>query len=253
MTSLTIGLISTACIFGGALLGMSLRRVLPGHHLDEATENTVRLGAGMIATLTALVLGLLVSSAKSSFDVMNAGITQGSAKIIMLDRTLAAYGPDAKEVREDLRHAMAAVIEMVWPKEGDRKSGLMAYEWATSGERFLQKLRALKPVNDEQRQLLAQALQLGRDMTETRWLIIEQAQASLPMPFLVVLLFWLIMLFVTFGMFAPRNATAISVLLVCALSVSAAIFLILEMNRPFAGTIEISDAPMRKALEHLGQ
>ncbi len=255
MSSIAIGLISAGCIFGGVLVGLWLRKVLPEHHLDKDSKDTVKLGAGMIATLTALVLGLLVSSAKSSFDGMNAGITQGGAKIILLDRVLSHYGPETKAVRDQLRRSVIAGIEMVWPEEKEKTgvSGLSAWESATAMENVQDKLRALTPQNDAQRQLLSQAVQLSGDLSQTRWLLIEQAQIALPTPFLVVLLFWLTMLYVTFGLFAPRNATVITVLLICALSVSAAIFLILEMNRPLEGWIKVSGAPMRKALEHLGK
>jgi len=115
------------------------------------------------------------------------------------------------------------------------------------------KLRSLTPTTDAQRQLLSQAEQISNDMLQARWLLIEQAQSALPMPFLVVLLFWLTMLFLSFGLFAPRNATVIIVLLIGAMSVSGAVFIILEMNHPLRGMIKVSSAPMRKALEHLGQ
>src|SRR5947207_10101096 len=128
MNSLTIGLISAGCIFGGVLLGMLLQKVLPEHHLDTPSKDTVKVGAGMLATLTALVLGLLVSSAKSSFDAMNAGIAQTGAKIILLDHVLADYGPETKEIREQVRHTVESVIERIWPAETEGVGGLRAME-----------------------------------------------------------------------------------------------------------------------------
>jgi len=253
MNSLTIGLISVGCIFGGALLGLFLQGLLPEHHLRDSYKDTVKVVAGTIATLSALVLGLLVGSAKSSFDATNTAITQNGAKIILLDRALAAYGPETKEVREQLRPAVAAGIEMFWPEEKNVRSGMTAFERANAMEMIQAKLRALTPTTDAQRQLLSQAEQIGNDMLQARWLLIEQAQSALPVPFLVVLLFWLSMLHLSFGLFAPRNATTITVLLISALSVSGAIFIILEMNHPLQGMIKVSSAPMRKALEHLGQ
>src|SRR5215467_12209422 len=115
MNSATIGLISAGSIFSGALLGIGLQRFLPDHHLNKETQDVVKLSSGTIATLTALVLGLLVSSAKSAFDSMNTGVVQGSAKIILLDRTLARYGPESKPAREQLKRSVAAGIETVWP------------------------------------------------------------------------------------------------------------------------------------------
>jgi len=253
LSSLTIGLISAACIFCGALLGLLLQGLLPQHHLRDSSKDTVKVVAGTIATLSALVLGLLVGSAKSSFDATNTAIIQNGAKVILLDRVLAAYGPETKDVREQLRRAVAGGIEMFWPEEKAAGSGMAGFEKANAMEMVQAKLRELTPATDAQRQLQSQAEQISGEMVQARWLLIEQAQSVLPMAFLVVLLFWLTMLHLSFGLFAPRNATVITVLLISALSVSGAIFIILEMNHPLDGMIKVSSAPMRKALEHLGQ
>jgi hypothetical protein len=253
MSSLTIGLISAGCIFGGALLGLLLQGLLPEHHLRDTSKDTVKVVAGTIATLSALVLGLLVGSAKSSFDATNTAIIQNGAKVILLDRALAAYGPETKDAREQLRRAVAAGIEIFWPEEQNAGSGMAGFEKANAMEVLQGRLRQLTSTTDAQRKLQSQAEQITGDMLQARWLLIEQAQSVLPITFLVVLLFWLAMLHLSFGLFAPRNATVITVLLISALSVSGAIFIILEMNHPLRGMIKVSSAPMRKALEHLGQ
>jgi hypothetical protein len=213
----------------------------------------MKTAVGMMATLVALIIGLLVSSAKSSFDTTNASIVQSGAKIILLDRTLSAYGPEAGAAREQLRRTVAAGIETFWPDEKTDVSGLSVFERARGMEMVQGKLRELAPRDDAQRQLLSQAQQFAGDLSQTRWLVIEQMQNELPLPFLVVLVFWLTMLFVSFGLFAPRNRTVLTVLLLCACSMSGAIFLVLELNRPLDGSIRVSSAPMRKALEHLGR
>lgn len=253
MSSLTIALISAGCIFSGVLLGLLLRGRLPDHHLSNDSKDTVKLGAGMIATLSALVLGLLVSSAKSTFDTVSSEITQGAAKIIQLDRALANYGPATQDAREQLRRATVAGIAAVWPEEKTALPGMTTFERANGMEQVQATLRELTPATDAQRQLLAQAQQTSGELLQFRWLLIEQMQNALPVPFLVMLLFWLTMLHMSFGLFAPRNATVLVVLLLCALSVSGAVFLILEMNHPLSGFIKVSSAPMLKALEHLGQ
>jgi hypothetical protein len=253
MNSLTIGFISAGCIFGGVLLGILLQKVLPQHHLASDSKDTVKLGAGMLATLTALVLGLLVSSAKSSFDAMNAGIAQAGAKIILLDHVLADYGPETKEVREQLRHTVASVIERIWPEQKGAVGGLRALESVDAAETLQAKLRELTPKNDLQKSLLAQASQITSDVLQTRLLLMEGQQNTLPTSFLVLLIFWLTGLFISFGLFAPRNGTVLAVLLICALSVSSAIFLVLEMDRPLDGFIKASNAPLRKAVELIGK
>ena len=253
MSSFNITVISTVSIFAGALLGMGLARRLPGHHLSKEMQDLVKLSAGTIATLTALVLGLLVSSAKSSFDAINTGIVQGSAKFILLDRTLAHYGPETKSAREQLKQMVAAGIEMVWPTEKTGVTALAAFERANGMELVQEKLRELTPQNDVQRQALAQAQQIANDLGQTRWLLVEQAQTQLPVPLLLILVFWLTLLFISFGLFAPRNLMALTVLLIGACAISAAIFLVLELNQPLDGLIKVSSAPMQNALQHMGQ
>jgi hypothetical protein len=253
MNSLTIDFISAGCIFGGTLLGMLLQKILPEHHLDTASKDTVKLGAGMLATLTALVLGLLVSSAKNSFDAMNTGIAQTGAKIIMLDHVLANYGPETKEVREQLRQTVASVIERIWPEKKSGLGGLRAVESLNGAETLQGKLRELSPKNDSQKSLLGQASQISSDVSQTRLLLMEQQQNTLPPTFLVLLIFWLTGLFISFGLFAPSNSTVLTVLLICALSVSSTIFLVLEMDRPLDGFIKASNAPLRKTLELIGK
>jgi len=253
MNSISIALASAGCIFSGALIGMGLQRLLPGHHLSRETQDVVKLSAGTIATLTALVLGLLVSSAKSSFDTMNNGIVQSGAKVILLDRALARYGPETKAAREQMKRALAATIEMGWPTEKTGVPALTAIERANGMELVHNKLSELKPQNDAQRQALARAQQIVADISQTRWLLIEQEQNQLPLPLLVILVFWLSLLFVSFGLFAPFNVTALTVLFLGACAISAAIFLVLELNQPLEGFIKVSSAPLRNALQHLNQ
>jgi hypothetical protein len=253
MRSATIGVISAACVFGGALLGLWLQRLLPKHHLSKESQDVVKLGAGVVATVTALVLGLLVSSAKSSFDATSARIIQASANVIIFDRTLAEYGPEAKGAREHLRRSAERTLHTIWPEERTGVSPTAALERGSELEAVRAELRQLTPRNDAQRQLLAQAQQLVSDVSQSRWMLIEEAQNGLPTIFLVVLVLWLAILFLSFGLFAPRNATVVTALFIGACTMSAAIFLILEMNTPLDGFIKVSSAPMRKAMEFLGK
>ncbi len=251
MNYIAIRLIVFACVFGGALFGMFLRGVLPERHLSADSKDTVRLGMGLIGTMTALVLGLLVASAKSFYDTQSSELTEMSAKIVLLDRVLAHYGPETKEVRDLLHSAVARTLDRLWPQ--DRREHPQMEPTAAGGEIVLDKIQELSPKNDTQRSLQAQALNMAIDLGKMRWLMFEQGGSSISMPLLATLVFWLAIIFSSFGLFAPRNATAIATLLVCALSVSGAIFLILEMYTPFEGLMEISSAPLRSALAHLGQ
>ncbi len=249
MSSLAIGSIVFICVFGGALLGISLRLILPEHHLSPESKDAVKVGIGLIATMAALVLGLLVATAKASYDTKSNELTEMSANTVMLDRMLAHYGPEAKPIREALRRAGARSLELLWPQNGQAPR----LEPAGGAEALYDAIEALSPKNDAQRTLQSQALNLTLDIGKMRWLLFEQSGSSISTPFLVVLVFWLTIIFMSFGLFAPHNLTVVATLLVCALSVSGAIFLILELDQPFEGLIRISSAPVQSALAHLGK
>jgi hypothetical protein len=251
MSSSAMSLIVFACVFGGALLGMLLRTSLPQHHLIADSKEIVKVGMGLVATMAALVLGLLVSSAKSSYDAQTAEVTEMSARIVFLDRVLAHYGSETKEARDALRGALVGSLDKIWPQERARASDLASPSIPAEG--LVDQIQALSPKNDAQRSLQAQALSMAIGLGQTRWLLSEQQAASVSKPMLVVLVFWLTAIFISFGLFAPRNATVVTALCISGLSVSGAIFLILEMYTPFRGLIEISSAPLRFALAHLGQ
>ena len=254
MDPLSVSLIVFGCVFGGILLGTVLRKLLPEHHLSEDSRDVVKMGTGMVATLAALVLGLLIASAKSSFDTMNKGLVEASSKVILLDRIMSQYGPETREIRDQLRSNVASVIEQMWSGNKTNQSDKRVLDSRTGLETLQDKLRHLSPQNETQRWHQSRALQVSSEITESRWLLIEQhAQSSLPMPFFVMLVSWLVIIFFCFSLLAPRNATVIIVLLICALSASGALYLILELDHPYGGLITISDAPLREALSYLGR
>ena len=250
MSSITISFIAFACVFGGALLGILLRVVLPQSHLSAESKDIVKLGMGLVGTMAALVLGLLVASAKGSYDAQVAELTQGSTNILLLDRLLAQYGPETKEARALLRGAVVRVLDRTWPQAGASASGLPP---PASAETLYGKIQGLSPKDGAQRSLQSQALSIALDLRKTRWLMYEQETESVALPLLAILVLWLTIIFISFGLFAPFNATVVSSLIAAALSVSAAIFLILDMYKPYSGLIQISSAPLRFAVAHLGQ
>src|SRR5215813_2115650 len=251
MSALATGGVVFACVFGGALLGLFLRSALPDHHRSSESKDVVKLGMGLLATMAALVLSLLIASAKGSYDAQSSEITQLAANVALLDRILAHYGPETKDARDSLGRSVARAIDQMWPQSGSQVAELNPA--AAGGEGFIDKVQALSPQSEAQRSLRTEALKIATDVARTRSLIFAQAGSSIPLPFLMILVFWVAVIFVSFGLFAPPNATVIATLFVCALSVSGAIFLILELDQPFQGFIQVSSAPLRTALAHLGQ
>ena len=253
MSSLAIASIVFVCVFSSALLGLLLRTSLPKHHLSEDSTAVVKLGIGLIATLAALVLGILVGSAKTSFEKTKDEVTQAAVKIVQLDRALAQYGPETKDARDLFRAVVASATELIFSGEGAGRAKLDAPERLARVEQFQAKLRELTPRNDAQHTLQSRALDLGNELGQMRWLLIVEGEGAIPTPFLVVLVLWLSVIFAGFGLLSAKNATVVAILFLCALSVSGAIFLIEEMDRPLEGLMKVSSAPMRNALAHLGQ
>ena len=251
MSAIEISCIVLTCVFGGALLGMALHRILPEHHLSADSKDVIKLGMALTATMSALVLALLINSAKGSYDTQRNEVIQLSANVILLDRVLAHYGPETKEARESLRLTVAGTIDQIWPE--NHLSRAESASTATASSAFYDRIQQLSPHNEDQRMLQAQALKMAIDTGQTRWLLFEQGGHSIPMPFLVLLIFWVTIIFLSFGLFAPPNATVIATLFLCALSVSGAIFMILELDRPFGGLIQISSAPLRNAATEVGK
>jgi hypothetical protein len=243
--------VAFAFIFGGALLGMLLRLVLPAPHLSSDTKDVVKLSTGLIATLSALVLGLLIASAQGSFQTQSNQIKQLTANVILLDNILARAGPEAEPVRVLLRGAVKTFVERVWGRGDAAPIPGVPFEPSAQSDLFYDKLLALTPQNDAQRQMQAKAIQIGIDLGQTR-LLLAQSGNVIPTPFLVVLVFWITLIFVSFGLFARPNLTILAALFFCAISASSAIFLILDLSHPFSGLITISSEPLNNALVPLG-
>src|SRR5262245_38382431 len=254
MSPLAISGIVFACIIGGIVLGMILRAILPEKHLSAETKGLVNLGMGLIGTMTALVLGLLIASAKGSFDTQRNGLAQLSGNVIVLDRALAHYGMESKDAREMLRGSVADMLRRTWPEESpepDRTEGRSATEGRYEG--LFENIQALAPKTDAQRAWQALALKTATDIAQARWLLFAQKGSAIPTAFLAVMVCWLSLILASFSLFAPPNATVFITLLICALAVSSAVFLVLELDRPFNGMIQISSAPLRNALAQLGR
>jgi hypothetical protein len=252
MSSLALSFVVFACVFGGAVCGSLLSRALPPQHLSTESKDVIRISMGLVVTMAALVLGLLISSAKSFYDTQSTELTEMSAKVILLDRVLANYGPETKEARHLLRGTVADSIDRIWPHERTQPSKLPAPS-TTGPEALIGNIQALSPKDDQHRSIQTQALSIVMGLTQTRWLMYEQGANSVSKPMLAILVFWLTAIFVSFGLFAPRNATVVTALFIAGLSVSGAILLIVDMYTPFGGLIKISSGPLRSTLMQLGQ
>ena len=239
------------CLIGAVLVGRILRRILPESHLSADSRDVVKLAMGLVATMAALVLGLLVSSAKGSYDTERSEVIQMASKISFLDRVLGAYGPEAAGVRAQLRDTVAEGIQQIWPGEMRHPANFAPDTQA--GNRAYAAIQRLSPQNDTQAALKSQAATLAIDVAQVRSLLAAQSVPSISKPMLIILVCWLAIIFLGFSVLAPPNATTILALTVSALAVSGAIFLILELDQPFGGVIRISSQPMLNALHQIGK
>jgi Protein of unknown function (DUF4239) len=251
MPATLVAFIVLACTFGGALFGMLLRRILPENHLGTDSKETVQLTMGLVGSMTALVLGLVTASAKTSYDEVDAAVKQTAVNLLSLDRVLARYGPDAGDLRNVLKRAVEGRVDQIWPegRAGVERNDVRLLAPSGSSEGLADRIAMLTPNNDVQRALQSRAVELAERLLEQRWLVVSQTQAPVPTAFLVILVFWLTAAFGSYGLFAPSNGTVTGALFLGSLSVAAALFLVLELGTPFEGGVKVSGDPMRRAID----
>jgi hypothetical protein len=249
MSPLALSCIIFALSLGGIAAGFLLRNVLPEHHLSKESGDLVRLGAGLTATIAALVLGLLIASAKNSFDTQSAQVKQMTVDIILLDNLLDQYGPEAQPIRSQIRAVIGPFADRIWREKANAHNG--PFEVSGNAEKVYLAIQSLSPRNDLQRALQARAAQLSNDITQIRLLLFVESGRLIPPPFLVIMVFWLVILFATFSLFSKFNATGFLFLGIFALSASCAMFLILDLSEPFTGFMSMPSGPLRNALAPL--
>jgi hypothetical protein len=251
MNTIAVSLLVATCIFAGGMIGLVLHRILPRDHLTPATLDVVKLGTGMLSVLASLVLGLLIATAKTSYDQTDQAIRNYAAELALLNETLRDYGAAATVPRDLLREYTKQFLNQGWPPDGtppildeDQKTRLLL-------EHVRESIRALKPVDKGQTSLQDQAIDINLNLLRQRWLLIEQQGANVQRVVLFVLVSWVTVIFVSFGLNAPRNGTVIVAFLICSLAIGGSIFLILEMDRPLGGVMAISSWPVENALAHM--
>lgn len=253
MSSVAIALAVLACVLGAAAVGFFLNAALPGHHLNPESKDALKSAIGVVGTLTALVLGLLVGTAKNSYDAQSDGLRQMTTDIILLDQLLARYGPEASQVRNIMREAVTRRLKALWGETGIRRPDDGGGEAKGALGVVESGLRELNPANDRQHAIQSETLALTGHIARTMILTLGRVEGSIPTAFLFVLAGWLIVMFAGIGVLTPRNATARTAVVASALAFSSALLLILELDTPYGGIIRISDAPVRLVLEQLGK
>ena len=246
MVHLLIGLISFAVIFGGVLVGRFAARRLPGHHLSNETQSAITVSVAVLGTLSALVLGLMISEANTSFSKRSDAVRDLSLQVIRIDRNMRRYGPEGDDARAKLRAWATIKLRQLSPEKGQTPSS--SQKGIETLESVQDALLALTPKDERQKYLQTLCLTLSSHIIQERWSLEQYIGNSIPVAFLVLLIFWLCIVFASFGLFAPANLTALVGLFLCSVAVSGGIYLIEELDNPHSGLIQVSPDPMRKAL-----
>ncbi len=253
MDAIGVSLIAFALMVGGTFGGAMLRRSVSDHHLDSHARDVVRLGAGLLATISGLLLGLLINSANSSFASQNLQVKHLASDITLLDQLLMRYGPEAQAARELLRSSVQPLVDEVWGDGGTSAPREHVLQTNGPAASLFLALHDLSPRNELQTSIRTQMIQTMTDIAKGRLTLFEQADSALPLPFLVTLLFWLTAIFASFSLFSPLNPISIAALLVIAASASGALYLILEMSQPFSGLMQIPRSTIADALSVFGK
>lgn len=249
MNPIAISLVAFVVLFASNLFGMWLHHRLPEHHRSADTKDSVRIGMGSVATVAALVLGLLIASTHEAYDAEKKEVVQMSAKIIYLDQLLVNYGPETSQCRAQLSSAARGAISRMWPEQRiNRELPDPTSVWSQAVPLAIQDL---VPQTDSQRAFKSQAADVANELGQMRWMLFEETESSIAISLIVLLIFWLALTFVSIGLFAPSNRIVLLAQLLASFSVAGAIFLILELDHPFAGVIKISSKPMLNAVSHL--
>lgn len=249
MNSGVVFLITFASIAIGGAIGMLVRIRLPDAAIADSKE-VVRLSAGLMGTVAALVLGLMIASAKASYDGQTSNVRQLTANLILLDELLQQYGPETKTARGMIRQAAAITVQRVWQEDATSKD-LMAFAPSAAAEAFFYNIETLTPTNDLQRTLKPRILEVGTDLVRTRLLMFVHIDNPLPGPLLIIMILWLTLIFTSFTLFVQANRIVAVASLVYALAVSSALFLIVDMSQPFSGLMKIPSAPLQHVLPPL--
>jgi len=248
MGEVIIALGVLGCAYASALLGMFVHGRRVERPLDAGSRDAMRLVMGLVGTTVALVLGLLVASASGIQHQHDSQLKELSADIILLDRTLQLYGPDAQATRQGMHDAARRTHEAIWSPMGARPERLSTPAAQDAARAATAQLTALTATTDAQRLLQGRALQQADSIAKSRLLISHSLANPVPWPFLSVLVLWICVLFFGFGLLARFSATVAAALFMGAFSVSGAIFLILDISEPYGGLIRISDEPLRGAI-----
>jgi hypothetical protein len=247
LSAVDVALISFGSILVCIAIGLMMRYWLPEEHITGDSKEVIRLATALIGTMAAVVLALLFASTRNSFQDTDNNVGRMTTSVIQLDHTLQDYGPEGRPLREALRRDVVSIVASIW-KDDATVQRLAPPDAQSAQVTVLTMLRQMTPANPLQGALQARALSVSGDLEQMRLSLIAQPTDSLSKPFVTVLVLWLCFIFLSFSMSAKANTTLVVVLVICAFAASSAIYLILELQQPFDGLLQIPNVALRNAL-----
>lgn len=249
MSAILIAVAAFLCLTVAALGMMHVYPKLPARHRDDDTNTVVRLVANIFVVMASLVFGLMINSAKNTFEGIDDNVHSFATNLILLDRTLRTYGLAGNDARQYLIAYVEGAIA-----NPERVNDAL-HEARNAGQQQLDtvgnSLAAVQPADSLHESMLADARQQYNRIVEQRWMIVEQSEGAIPMPVIGMMIAWMTLIFASFGYRAPQNAVVIAMFVVSAMFIAASVYVVLDMDIPFSGAIQISDAPLRRALAEM--
>lgn len=245
MPTYAVAAVVFACLAAAIGLGTTMSRRVAERHLTSESRDSVKLVLGLMATLAALQLGLLVNSANQSFGAERQQINALAAKIATLNRVLAVYGAEAAGTQGELRAIIESTVAQAWRSRGSR--GNLDVDPRRSGA-LLRSIQQLEPKDAAQSDLKAKATGIAFELIEARAMLVAMAASGVSVPLVTLVVAWLVVILFGFSLLAPRNAFVVTALLVAALAITGAVVLLVGLYRPFEGLMQISSDPLLIAL-----
>ena len=244
MSEYVVAVLAFLSMMGAALLGLFSETKLPTEHLQGDTHRVVRRVANLFVVMTSLVLGLMMNSARDTFETNNRDIRTLATELILLDRTMRALGPEADDARRHLVEYVQTSLKGANILQEDPQAEASLEAARTS-------LRAIRLSDEQKIALWNDARQLDRQVVRQRWVVLDEYGGTIPRPLITIVILWLAIIFASFGYRAPRNTIVTASFCLAALLISAAIYLILDMDTPFSGMTKATNAPFQQALAQL--
>ncbi len=248
MSNLVLGVIIFLLLASSSLFALVIHPRLTNRYRNDETNTVVRLIANLFVVMASLVLGLMINSAKSTYEAVDHNVHAISKEIILFDRALRPL-PGGSETRQRILTYANHAHNLNRPT-GDR---LIVGD--VSSEQLLSavgtSLRAINVVDREETALLQEARQRFRTIVDLRWALVEDAEGVIPMPIIAMVVAWLVLIFASFGYRAPRNLVIVGSVVVAAGLIAGSIYLILDLDAPFSGLVQVTDEPLQRAIAEM--